>query len=707
MAISDALFAVGSRVVPGNGNGSAPKSAERIDSAPAGEEDAPQQTTLNVMQVPDAMWQRSEESLVEWIERELNLCESERGEMIRKFARWKEAYDAPLATSPKNFPIYNASNITSPIIKEHVHTIVGQLVQSTIPINPPFVFEDTAPEWENFVDPVEDFITLAVDRELDLNNATQQAAIEMAILGTAIVESYHDVDERHIYSYTADGSGVYPRTVVYHDGPKNRHIPLGSAWIRMHEKDPNTSRWFGLRLLMSEMELREKEAQGKFYGIDRIRKFYEDRAKESEDREAEDRLLEQTQLTTDRFEIFKLFVSYDIDNDNRYEELVLYFHRESRTFIGRTFLPYWHGKRGFSKKDFFPRTDRFYGEGLAEMLESIQLAISATANRRADNATMANLKMLIKRKMIKSIQQGDPLYTGKIIDVNDIWNDIRELSLSDIYPSTVSEEQIWRATGERLSGMNEGAAGAAMPVSRTTAAAQLALLQEQRNRIGLTISALKELRQECIRFDMSLYAQFGTNGKALAWMGERGRYVEAIFRLPKRVAELGLAIRASSPTSSQNKQLKRENMIAMFNLITQMYERLLPLVQALAPDGIAEVAHALVKSARKFMQQAIETMEEIADPSEILEGLVVLERILPKPEDLGGRDAFERAAQTAEINDGITRIQALLREAEDTRSGNVAVRAGDERAGRPPPPQGPPGRGNGSGIFGGDTLFRS
>jgi hypothetical protein len=687
----------------------APESAVVLKEEPRGEAEEPQQTSAIVLPIPNEMWMKVVDDLTFFIEDELTLAQQERGPMMDRMARWRTAYIAPMAENPKNFPIHNASDITIPLIKEHVHTLVAQIVQSTTTARPWWVLKDMAKEWEPFVDDIEIFLDLAATRDLKLHRSVIDWIIEAGILGTSIMEVAHEVDERRIYQYTSDGKKIYPKTIIFHDGPRTNHVPIASFWIRMHERDLNKARWFAKRLLLSEMDLKEKVAIGKFIetGVEEMLAFYDDpNVEEDKPREAENKALEQKSVRPSKFEIFEIYVSFDVDDDGRYEELRLYYHRDSRKFIGRQFLPNWNGKRGFVKLGYFPRTDRFYDEGIAEMLEQIQLAVSAIVNRRADNSTLANLKMILKRKIVKSLQPGDPLYAGKQIEVGDIWNDMREFSLSEIYPSTISEEQILRQVADRLSGLNEASMGAAMPVSRTTASAQLALLQEQRNRIGLTVGNVRDSLNEVGSLTTDLYSQFGTNGKALAWMGERGRLVEVIFRLPRRATEIGLALRVSTPTSSDNRQVKRENAIGMFNLLVQLYEKLLPLASGLAPDAVGEVARSLVKSARHYMQDVLESFEQ-SDPETVLEGLATLERLLPAPEDLGGLETFNRTAQTTEILDSISRVEGILREAEAARDGNNRVRPGDERPRRTTPPE-RNGRGSDAGNFlGGESLFRS
>jgi hypothetical protein len=682
-----------------------PETAELLAKEPKEDKEEPNQGPRNVLAIPAELWDKKHEAILGFMEDELSAAESERSPMMAKFSRWREAYIAPLAEGPKNFPIHNSSNITVAIIKEHVHTIAGQIVQSTYGGDQKFALKDLAAEWEPFVDNLERFMNIAAERDLNYEEAGIMAVIEMCILGTSVVEVPYEVDERSIYRYTADGRRTFKTTMIMQDGPVVNHVPIGSFWIRMHERDPQKARWVAKRVLLSELELRERESQGKFFGVDKIFEYYRDLwVQEAEDKEHEDDILDQKAYLPSRFEVFEIYLSFDMDDDNRFEELRLYFHRPSRLFIGRQFLPYWSGLRGFVKKGYFPRTDRFYDEGLAEMLEQIQIAVSAIANRRADNATLANLKMIIKRKILKNLQPGDPLYPGKMIEVNDVWNDIREFSMSDIYPSTISEEQILRGTAERLSGINEAAQGAAMPVSRTTAAAQLALLQEQRNRIGLTVSAIRKAQRKIGQIAFWHYSQFGTNSKGLLWMGEEGREVDQIFRMPRRVKELIQAIRISPPTSGQNQAVKRENAVGMFNLLTQMYGQLLPIAQGLPPEAFTAVLRSMVTSARRFMGDVLESFET-SDPEAVLEGLVTLERLLPAPENLGGMEAFDRRAQSAESLDKLSRLEALLREAERVRSGQPGISPGDKPSRRTAPPERPIGGDSEGLIFGGESLF--
>jgi hypothetical protein len=636
--------------------------AEALSSEPEEAGSEPIQISPLAGHIPAKfMTPKMREEIEHFLLRELNDAEMERSAFVKKLARWDHAYRAPLPDGPKHFPIFNASNLTVPVIKEAVNTLSAQLVQATDTARPRWIFKELAKEWEPFTDRLEQFLDLASDRDMNLSPVLTDWIVESAKLGTSILEMPWEVDERRIYKYDESGKRVYPSRVIMRDGPAPAHIPLQKFWIRFNERDVQKARWVGKELQMNEMDLLRRRDLGKFHSVDKIISRGEDRS--TDERTKVHEKAEQTRPVERSYTIFEIWLSWDIDGDNRFEEIKVYFDRETGKLLGEFFNPYWHGKRPFIKLGYFPAQDRFYDEGLCEMLEQLQVGISSISNKRADNATLANLKMILKKRTVRNLNPGDPLYSGKIIEVTDPLTDVREFQLSEVYPSTVQEEGMMQQRVERVAGTNEGVAGAAMPVSRTTASAQIALLQEQAKRIDLAIRNIRRGIQEIGKFAIQLYSQYGTQGKAVAWMGTRGKEIEAVFRLPRRVIELGAALQPQTPTSMTNKQIQRENKLSMFNLLMQLHERLFELVGSVAPDVLPLVAAGTVKGAQKFMFDILSAFDE-TDPEGILSTLAVLERVLPQMEDMGGVGDLERRLESAEILERLSGLESLVQEAE-------------------------------------------
>ena len=684
-----------------------------LTEEPTEESEAPIiQTPISAM-IPSVMWDPIADDVCTFVRDEIWRALSERSDFERKLARWKLVYDVPMPEGPKTFPFFGASNLTLPVVKEAVNTLTAQLVQATLTSRPRWVLTDLAAEWEPFIDEIETFLDIASERDLKIDKTAVPWIIEAAQLGTSILEVGNEVIEREYFQITSDGKSVYPKNLVMHDGPITYNMDLTDFIIRFGESDIQRARWCGKRLRLNETDIIDQERSGRFMKgtWDAIKDFKPDNENRLPDQKKLAEEIEETEPHVRKeFVFYEIWLSYNLkpkDKENgsapKMTEIVVYYNELTQKIVGRAFHPYWHGKRPFIKLGYFPVPGRFYDQGLCEMLEQIQEAISARYNQRSDNITLASLKIFLKRKGVRGLQPGDPLYSGKIIEVLDVHNDIREMQISEIYPSTVNEELLLRDYGERLSGTNEVNAGTAQPVSRTTASAQLALLQEQAKRIDLTVRGIRGGLNEVGSQAIDLYFQFGVNGKALAWMGENGRTVEAVFRLPRRVVELGMAVKVQVPTSLQNRQVKRENSIAMFNLLTQLYQQMLPLAQGLAPDALPAVVQAMVGGAQKFMGDVLETFD-ISDPEEALAGLTVLERLLPRAEDLGGLEAFARGTESAEILEKLSGLENILREAEGLRSRDTGVSQPSRDAPRLPPPAGESTNVDSGLLFGGEPV---
>lgn len=672
-----------------------PTAATEEDFSELSEQESPIQDPAFVAEIPDKHWNAVEEDVTAFIRDELARAEGERAEFVEKLARWKTVYRAPRNEKAKNFPIRNASNIEVPVAKEFVNTMAAQVVQMTMTAEPRWILKDLADEWDAFAPLIERFLDIAARRDIQIEKSAIPWILECIKYGTSISVVDYEVKERNTFRYDSTGMKVKKKKVTLHDGPVHYHVPLERFWIRFHETDVDDARWCSIQHDMTERDLRDYAAMEKF-DKDVVEKIVALRYKNETDvheTERVDEEIEKTQpVTRESFNVHEFFLAWDFDGDGVFEEARIWYNTDTEKVIRKEYLSYWHGKRPIAKLGFFPHEDRFYDEGIIEMVEALQQAISQKHNQRADNATLANLKMIIKRRMLKTLNPGDPLYSGKIIEANDIWNDVREFQLSEIYPSTVNEESILRSYGERLVGHSDATSGGARPVTRTTATAEMALLQEQAKRLDLAVRNIRTGMSRVGWLSMNLYFQYGTNGKALAWMGEKGRIVDAVFRIPRRAVDLGVALETNSPTSTQNKQVQRENSISLFNLMVQMYTELIPLVAQLAPQSMGEVTNALVTSAKKFMGDTLAAFE-VSDPEDVLAGLTVLERVLPSPSDLGGMDDFIRREESAQVFDKLARVEALLQEASESSRGNDRVRPGSRRTENVPPGEGGAGGG--------------
>lgn len=641
-----------------------------------------QQETSHVGEV--SMSARRQGELKDYLDEQIYLALGERSEFVRNLARWQEAYHAPRATEPKNFPFANSSNLTIPVIKEIVNTMVAQLTQTVLTPKPTWAMITQMDEWSPFVATIERFMDKFAQGELKLPKKAELWILESAKLGTGILEvGYHEIKKFH-HLYGRTGLDAQKVINILNSGPILYNIPLEDWLIRFTETDEQDADWCGKRFRANKRKLLVGAESGRYRNVSQMLSTDDKNRPESGDISQDEVQFAREQLTStspnfrDTFELYDLHVSWYVNNSDEYpSELKVVYHPPTRTLLRTTYNQFWHMSRPYVPLKFFPVGHRFYGMGLCEMLETMQEEISTMHNQRIDNSTVVNTKPILVRKTGRpALKPGDPIYTSQIIHVDEM-TDVQPLQLGEVSPSTVINENMARNMVERLSGITEAQSRGGMPVTRTTATAQLALLQEQAKRFDQTIRNAREGLTRIGELVFSLFFQFGIDEeKPIQWLGERGRVINGILNLPFSAIKSGFGFTATAPTSQQNKELQRQNAIAVFNLTIQMYTQVINFAinTGVPQQALVPVAKSLVESAEKFMFQILDRFD-VTNPDDIVAGLRVLHGILPTPEDLGGMEANELAAERAEIADDLARLEAVLTEASGNEAGLNGVRS--------------------------------
>lgn len=597
------------------------------------------------------MSEETRERLIAYLDSELHLASAERQPQMEKFARLQEKYRAPFPDTPKDWPIPNASQITVPIIKTAVNTVQARLYQTVMAAEPLASVRTEDPELQPVVFDYERFLELYSLERMDMPEVIDRWVNEVVLLGTGILEPTTLTDRRALLVFDPETGNYTKQTIDRFDGPIAYYVPIEDFWTRPAYNTVEETPWCGkaLRLTWAQIKDMALSAELNPEQINNIWRFQLDETAVPESRKDEEERSAFAPNDRDQYRIFELTVRWDIDNDGIEEELLLYFHLESRTLLRVKANAFRHGRRPWIKAVFSRINNWFFGEGLAEQLEHLQDEISTTHNQRIDNATLVNLRPILVRKLIQGLRPGDRLWTGKVIRVTNVKDDVGTIQLADVYPSTVTNEQIALNYVERLSGVGPAATGQAQPVSRTTATAQLALLEELNRRFDKALKSIRQgLRRVYVHIN-DLFIELGTGGLAELWLGPvAGRRLDQFLQLPHEILERKFKIQIVATRSTVNREVEFQTSIAVFQLIMQLWANIRNEAAQLAPQTVPVLAHEMVKAItpifRKVMQYA-----NAPDPDSAISVLTVLERILPKPEDMGGMASSQQGEDVAAL----------------------------------------------------------
>lgn len=573
--------------------------------------------------------------LKEYLRFEISTCEQERWSQIAKFSRLKQKYRTKFPEMPKNFPIPNSSQITIPVIKTHVDTLTSQLFQTVMAAEPMASVraKDEDPQIQEFVDDWERFLQLYSEEKLQHEDVFDTALTESIKLGTSVIEVTRKLDRRKVVDFDA-ATGKYTQVAKeVFNGPFLYNIPIEDFWCRPEWQDPQTAPWCGKVLRMPWSQIKDMAVSGEI-DADQINNLWKLPVNPGyiPDTVRDDAKQEKTEPQFwEEYRLFELCVRWDVDGDGIDEDIIVYYHWESNTLLRRKFNTF--NRRPYEIFRFKKIEYRFYGEGMAEILEQLQEEISTQHNQRIDNATIASLKLILTERAIPGIRPGDPVWPGKVVKAKP--GSVEAWALGEIYPSTIENEKISQAYAKEASGVGENAFNA-QPVSRTTAAAQLSLLEERNRRFDKTLKGYrKNIRNIYLQLTY-LFNQTGTGGLAELWFGpEKGQLIEQVITMPADMLANKIKIQVTSTKATINRQVELQTNIAVMNLIIQNGEQLLALVQNLAPQVLPVVAGLLIKSIGPVYKKVLQ-YADAPNTDEAIQLLSFLENILPSPENMGG-----------------------------------------------------------------------
>lgn len=231
----------------------------------------------------------------------------------------------------------------------------------------------------------------------------------------------------------------------------------------------------------------------------------------------------------------------------------------------------------------FPRAGLFWGYSVPEILEQSQEEAAQIHNARRDASMIANVPAWKKKRHSDSPNPATEWWPGCVIEVEDM-DDLEPLVFQTTYNSMIDEEQYIESLAERyigispsMQGYGSGQAAGSRGVYAT--GATLALLSEGNRRLDIFIKRLrapfgrlgKSAMESVIRFEPSYFNKIGeTHARAIQDASRGGLYYDL-----------------SASDASSNREIDRQSLLQMANVMASYYQRIVEasqLVSQVGPD---------------------------------------------------------------------------------------------------------------------------
>lgn len=578
--------------------------------------------------------------LLDYLRAEIFRAISERRPLEEKWLKLQRMYRALPEVARKEFPFLGASNLVIPLIATDVDVIGARLLG--ILFTPENLWSCTAlrPDMVDYAPRLQEFLRWAQRHELDAYNAVADFILEMVKLGTGVLKQRYKREQKRVYQFRETPQGTLEQhlQMLVSDHPVLQHVSLYDFLVPAEAVNVQDAPWVAERIALSMGQLQQRARAGIYTGIERLGAQGNYRGSEIEmERMRMDRFVPGI---GNRFDLWECWLDFDISGIGEPCALVVTMHLPTMTMLRIDFNPFFHQEKPYSMARFMRQEKRFYGIGLAEMLEMPQEEITAMHNQRLDNATLSNSTMFKARKGI-GIRQDEPVFPGRWFLLDDL-NDVQTMNMGQRFDSTVPYEQLTQSYAMNRSGVNDYVMGRPTPsIGYGTATVNVMQHQEAGKRFDQTLREVRvALGESGVRL-VELYQQYNQGGKVFAAMGEKdGAVLQQVLQFPLELIRYGVGVDVTATSSTLNKDVEIRNQTIIIQMVTQFNMQMLQGMQMVLNPQLPPELRAMVL---QMMNAGNILMRRLLDSYDVQD----IDRIVPQLQEIlnGGQQQLDTFAQ--------------------------------------------------------------
>jgi hypothetical protein len=556
-----------------------------------------------------------EDLLATYIDTELEAFFAERAELLEDWKNWQTLYWAKPESKERTFPFKRAANIVIPLAAIAVEAIHARTMNTLFSVKPFWSIRPKSKVWVEHAKPFERWLQSEVEssESLDMYEFCNEALLEFYKLGTVVAKSgYERLVKKTLRNIDGEEQEYY---AVVKNGATIDRVPLANFVMRFAELDPQTAPLVGERHTVTWSQLKKYAQSGRMdpEAVEKIKAFWRDRrtpaaANDGTDyQENLEKLANAEPLWYSVFDFYELWISFDVDRDGWDEEIVVDYHKESRTFLSIRYNWYDDLHRPYRVASYFKVEGIWPGIGVCKQVEQFQASVTTIHRQRLDNATLANMGMLVLRKG-SGYGPGEPIFPGKMWFVDDVRNDIMPLKLNEIYPSSYANESAIINYSDKRVGVNDLILGIPQEGTPATATSDVARLAESNKRFDLVLKNIKRWLSEIGVDIITNYQIFGDQQVHWLVLDEEGAFVEQVLRMPSVLVRRGAVVELTVTDTITNREVEKAQWLQLFQILTNFYQSVFQLSQVFGdPSIVAQFAQKALIGTDEVTKRLLET----------------------------------------------------------------------------------------------------
>jgi hypothetical protein len=556
--------------------------------------------------------------VIDLITSEIETAKSEREPFLKKVDKWRRQREGRPEEEVKNFPWKKASNVCIPLAKTNTNGIAASMKAAFDQKRPFFHVEGNNESNIPAAEALKKYLNLIVESKFHLNlrSVLGEMLFDLVSFGTQFVSVPWIEDVMQFKRKGATG-GLETVSVTRRKGPGVVPIMIEDFYCRQHVTDLQTAEWLAIRHNLTWHELKQREAQGIFEGIDRIKDDY--RSKQDDNRE--DEAVRQGFDPSDAklYEIFEVYVFTDIDDDGVAEDIKLWIELESRTILREEVNDL--GVRSVVRITYIPYPNRLYGEGVGQMTEHLQDAMDALFNMAVNSTHVSSLQMFATRRG-SNIGPEEEFRPLKQFEMDNPREDIFPLVFPNTAMPNMSMMGFVKQFADEVGGAGNSFMGQpdAYAKTRATASGTMFLAQQKSRLFNSAVANVEEGFSQVGA--LVVFQSIRNKGRVdTSLLGpEQEELLRQIFNLKVEDIHLNFAFSISSTKVEQTEEARRQAILTLSQLYNMYGQQTLTLL-----TSMMQVAQQTgqPQAATPFMQKYFEFGQQFIVGSQTLMGKVL------------------------------------------------------------------------------------
>lgn len=552
-------------------------------------------------------------ALIEWIDVNVTDTLSARKPLE---AEWRTAltmYSGIPKDEYREIPIENAPNIEitiGAIACDDIYAQAMDLIFNTTPLvtarPKPKASDDR--EAVEAAKALQRWLNHIASAESNIYEVAKHCLADDVQLGTMV--TYTPFVERIVKTKTASIRSMHP--VI-------RAVPTEDWIIFENNKGIQEASGTGVRFYYTEAELKSYAARNRWNIDGCVPLGAKDWVRTQ--REMLNKQVEGVERIGKLYELWLLYVMFDIDGDGIDEDLFVVWNSQGRHPVWIGFSPV--DQRPIETAVYQVRPHLPYGLGVLEMMRPYEDELTDVHNYQLLNALLSNARVWVGRGVASTMK----IWPGKVINLESEIDDLQALQMADVYPSLWQFQMMITTLANKRVGMSELSSPSSMP-SRTPGITALSMLQQVNRRFTPAFNDMRfclanSMKQCLYRYQEKLLSNINSpvadHITRILGVADGNRII-SLLRDENFDDWFDVEITAAS--ASVNREADRQNAIILVNTLGQYYQRMLELTMIASnpqvPAEVREVAKKVSVAASETIDRALRTFDQVRDPGTFL-----------------------------------------------------------------------------------------